>query len=131
MELNREAVMCENLVYDKYCISNLFWGTTKSKPKQYTKYVQTLKDKKFLGFSRCRNVIWEIVAEILIVAGKKFWSSTEDTDKKGPFHQENFAKIQDTRYSRGWTWHMGLETEFNRNLVPENSNPPLIAGDTF
>ena len=88
-----------------------------SKPKQHTKHVQTRKDKKFLGFSRCRNVIWETVAEILIVAGKRFWSTTEDTDKKGPFHQKNYAKIQDTRYRRGCTWHMGLETEFNRNLV--------------
>lgn len=81
---------------------------------------------KFLGFSRCRNVIWEI--EILIVAGKKFWSTTEDTDKKEPFHQKNYAEIQDTRYSRGCTRHMGLETEFTINLVHRNSDPPLMQG---
>ena len=71
MELNREAVMYENLVYDKYCISNIFWGTTKSKPKQYTKYVQTRKDKVLGIFSmqECHLRNWNINSsweEILI-----------------------------------------------------------------
>lgn len=39
------------------------------------------RTKSSWGFLDAR----EMVAEI--VAGKKFWSSTKDTDKKGPFYQ--------------------------------------------